>query len=128
MCNSITVFHPDCGTCRILLSYIGYITPSVLLLILLVFYDAKTVLCYKFESTFLLDNTQQPSSRNIPATEIIEEQFQTFLNYAENYSYDYDLDTTENNVSWKYYLGNLSIPNKYFLMKTLEQGSFREHS
>ena len=141
MSSTITVFYPDCETWRIVLAYFGYVTPSILLLSLLAFYDPKTTICYKFESTFLLDNSHEPILNRLAANENIIEDFQTFhtkffstndsdqddykpgnfVFYNENYNLNYDWHTTEveDMFSWTENLENLSIPNKYILLKSL---------
>ena len=124
------------------LAYIGYITPSLLLLTLLAFYDPKNTVCYSFESTFLLDNTQLPSLTTVSANGKTVEDFQTFhanffslensssqndsqiyfdLYYDQDYNYTYHLDAieVEKELTWNQYLETLSIPNKYLLLKTM---------
>ena len=145
MSSSITVFYSESGILRMMLAYVGYITPSVLLLMLIAFYDPNTTICYRFESTFLLDNTQEPRFSSRFANESIVDEFRIFhhkffsqnqsanLNYGEytygehyyyydeNHDYNYYLHTTEveNSFTWEDYLENLSIPNKYLLLKIL---------
>ena len=107
--DSIFVFHPGCEIWRMVLAYLGYITPSVLLLILLTFYDPKTTLCYEFKSTFLLDNTHPPSLPSFLVTGNITQKFQTFYtNFGDG--------NEQEDIA---HLANLSIPNKYFLLETV---------
>ena len=141
MNSSITLFYEKCGIFRTILAFIGYITPSVILLTLLAFYDPKTTVCYSFESTFLLDNTRPPSFTSVSANGKTIEDFQSFhakffsddpsgQNYSQNYfyhyydddyNYTYHLDSigVEKGLSWNQYLENLSISNKYLLLKSL---------
>ena len=145
MSTSITVFDPGCELWRIFLAYIGYFTPSVLLLTLLAFYDPKSTLCYEFQSTFLLNNTQPPSSKHLPANETIIEEFENFhtkffsnedpddyyFYFDETYNYNYYLydSKVEDRLSWEAHLENLSIANKHFLLKTFgTQGPLNSES
>lgn len=136
--NSITVFYGNCGVWRILFAYIGGLTPTIILLTFLLFYDAKTTLCYKYGSTFLLDNYQTPKNLRMhkPSNESILEDFEAFksLLFAGNNSvyhrqkwrslftgkYHMNIAGFDEQVSWEYFLENLSTSNKYFLMKTLK--------
>ena len=133
--SSISVYDPGCEVCRVLFAYIGFFTPSVLLLTLLTFYDAKSTLCSKFPSTFLLNNTQPPSEKHLPTNKTVTKEFTSFHTkffsdkdideeyhfYDENYNYEYYLkqSNASDNSAWENHLGDLSIANKHFLMKAL---------
>ena len=119
-----------------ILAYLAYIMPSALLFILLAFYDPNTTFCYKFESNFLLDNTQTPTITDRSNQKNITEKFKVlhskFFAYNqskdEDYSYLFEIlnhdasmgsSTVEKSFSWEHHLESLSLPNKYFLLKTL---------
>ena len=138
--SSLTEFRQADEIWRIILAYLGYITPSVLLVSLFAFYDPKTSLCHEFDSVFLLDNTRPPILNSLSSKEEIVEEFQTFRNELFSYNYfdqkDYLSDFSDHNensnnndylhtsevedlLSLKDHLESMSFANKYFLMKTL---------
>ena len=118
------------------MAYVGYAIPSLLLLTLLAFYDSKASLCFSYNSTFLLDNTQSPSLTSLRANRTVADDFRTFHQkfftksnidgfndkyyyYDDNYNYDYHTTDVEDGTSWEEYLKTLSIQNKYLLLKAL---------
>ena len=109
-------------------------------------YDPQSTLCYDFESTFLLDNTQLPSLQRHVEKKVFKDflafenelfsinqsfdnlddsyhyaYYDRYFYYPENYNYHYALHNTEGItiMTLKDHFGNLSIPNKYFLLETL---------
>ena len=57
--NTITVFMETSSNVYVSLAYIGYFLPPATLIIIFSCFDPKTILCWPFKSTFLLDNTRK---------------------------------------------------------------------
>ena len=60
--NTITVFMDTSSYIYVSLAYIGYFLPPVTVIIFFSCFDPKTILCWPFKSTFLLDNTRKRCS------------------------------------------------------------------
>ena len=57
--NTISIFNKASTRWLICSAYFAYNLPMILLLILILFFDSKTSLCWPYRSTFLMDNERK---------------------------------------------------------------------